>query len=392
MRILMLGTSFPRHRGSGIGRFVFELARALSAEHRVDVLTANFPHGEKYETMDGVEVHRFHYFLPSAMERLTYPGGLPDQLKVSWLARLQLPLFLVCYLIQCAIYMRKADAVVCNWIYTGTIMQLAMRLSFTTRCCVTVVRGSDMRLIEGGGLIAKIFLWTLKKCDAVCVVARDFVEELKEYGIDNVHFTPNGIHRQQFAVEQDAARQELSLGSESIVLYLGSLIDRKDVATLVAAMEGIDARLVVAGDGEQRECLERQASKNNINALFLGNIPVEKVPFWLAAADIFVLPSLYEGRPNALIEAMVAGKACIATDIQGTRELIEHGVSGYLFPPKDSEKLHQHLTELVSNFAKVKRFGVMARRKVQQEVPTWETCAENYQQVLTECCDSSMNM
>jgi hypothetical protein len=93
MRILMLGTSFPRHRGSGIGKFVFELARALSAKNEVEFLTANFPGGKHYEEMDGVAVHRFKYFLPGKLQRLTYPGGLPDQLKVSWLARLQLPLF-----------------------------------------------------------------------------------------------------------------------------------------------------------------------------------------------------------------------------------------------------------------------------------------------------------
>src|SRR6056297_3631847 len=128
MRILMLGTSFPRQGGSGIGKFVFELARALAREDKVEVLTAGFPGGRRYENMDDVRVHRFKYFLPGKFQYLTYPGGLPDQLKTSWLARLQLPLFLFCYVIQCAAHLKHADAVLCNWIYTATIMQVAQKI------------------------------------------------------------------------------------------------------------------------------------------------------------------------------------------------------------------------------------------------------------------------
>jgi len=384
MRILMLGTTFPRHRGSGVGKFIFELARALLPGNTVEVLTTHFPGGLKHERLDGVEVHRFSYFLPARFQRLTYPGGLSDQLKISWLARWQLPLFLACYVIHCARRMREADVVICNWVYTGTIMQLAARLSMARSGCIVVIRGSDMRLIERGGLISKLFIRTLKKADAVCVVARDFVETLASHGISNVHFTPNGIHVADFGVDPETARGKLDLNEKPVVLFAGSLIDRKDVATLVQAMRGIDAVLAVVGDGECRKKLEQQARDAGVDARFAGAIPVQDVSLWMAAATVFVLPSLYEGRANVLIEAMASRKTCIATNVKGSRELIVDGKSGFLIPIRSPEILHEKIQTLLCDTELRRQFEQASFERLRTIVPSWEESAANYLRIAEE--------
>jgi len=378
MNILMLGTTFPRRRGDGVGRFVFELARALARSNRVEVLTTRAPGASREEVLDGVRVRRFDYVRPARFQRLTYPGGLPDQLKTSWLARLQVPFFLGTYVVQCARRMRTADIVVCNWIYTGAIMQAAMRLSRVKRACIVIVRGSDMRLVEKGGFLSRVFLRTLRRADAVCVVARDFADTLRGYGITQVHFTPNGIQSAEFGLDRQAARHALKMGNRPVVLYVGSLIDRKDVATLVRAMQGVDAVLAIVGEGECRPHLEQLARDLQIEARFAGAVPAGEVPLWMAAATVVVLPSLYEGRANVLIEAMASGRACVATRIKGSRELIADGETGFLAPVRSPEALRRSIQRLLDDPELRQRFEAAAAERVRTLVPTWEQSAATY--------------
>ena len=383
MNILMLGTTFPRHENSGIGKFVFELARSLVAiGNNVNVLTTNFPGGKKNEIMKDVNVHRFNYVFPAKLQRLTWPGGLPDQLKISWLARVQLPFFILIYIMQCSLWLRKSDVVICNWIYTGTIMQLARILAWSRCPCLIVIRGSDMRMIESGGIISKLFLKTLKSADAVCVVAKGFVEPLKSLGVKNLFFTPNGIEKDDFSIDKELALKHLKLTDKPIVLYAGSLIDRKDVGTLVSAMDGVDALLVIVGDGERRIDLEKRTKSLSVDSLFVGEVKVSEMPYWMAAATVFVLPSLYEGRPNVLIEALASGKACIATNIKGTRELIRDGETGFLVEPKNIQSLHDKIILLLDNKDIRNKIEKAALQQLENIVPTWQVAASNYIEIL----------
>jgi len=385
MNILMLGTSFPRHKNSGIGKFVFELAKSLaSLGNDVNVLTTNFPGGNKKEIMSGVNVHRFNYFLPAKLQRLTWPGGLPDQLKISWLARIQLPFFLLVYIVQCALWLRKSDVVVCNWIYTGTIMQFARVFAWRHCPCLIVIRGSDMKMIESAGIISKIFLKTLKSADAVCVVAEGFVEPLQSLGVNNVYFTPNGIEKENFSIDKELAFKHLKLADKPIVLYAGSLIDRKDVGTLVEAMDGIDALLVIVGDGERRVALEKTAKLLSVKSLFVGEVDASEMPYWMAAATVFALPSLYEGRPNVLIEALASGKACIATNIKGTKELILDGKTGFLVEPQKVKSLHDKIELLLDNEQIRGEIEEASLKHLENIVPTWQAAASNYIKIIED--------
>ncbi len=388
MNILMLGVTFPRFKGDGTGKFVFELAKALVAQgETVDVLTSSFPGAIKNEVMDGVNVFRFKYFIPERLQRLTWPGGLPDQLKISWLARLQLPLFLFVYVLNCAKRLRKYDVVICNWIYTGVILQVACKIALKRMPHIIVIRGSDMRLIEKGGIISRVFIRALKKADAVTVVAKDFIRPLQNMGVENVYFTPNGVSVSR--VELEDAKKKLNINDDKKrVIYVGSLIDRKDVKTLVRAMKGVDAQLVIVGDGEQRITLEQEAKDNGVDIYFVGKVPAADVSLWLALSDIFVLPSLYEGRPNALIEALAMGKACIATNIKGTRELIEDKVTGFLFSPGDINKLHLIISELLEDITLRERISANAQQKVNNEIPDWKDAAQNYIGVMNKILKS----
>jgi len=232
--------------------------------------------------------------------------------------------------------------------------------------------------VEAGGFLSRVFLRTLRRADAVCVVARDFVDVLRGYGVARVHFTPNGIRSAAFELDRAAARRRLKVGDRPMVLFVGSLIDRKDAATLVRAMRGLDAVLAIVGDGPCRPQLEQLARDLEVETRFAGAVPAGEVPLWMAAATVFVLPSLYEGRANALIEAMAAGRACIATRIKGSRELIVDGESGFLVPVQSPDALQQGIRRLLDDPELRKRFEAAAVERVRTLVPTWEQSAARY--------------
>ena len=94
---------------------------------------------------------------------------------------------------------------------------------------------------------------------------------------------------------------------------------------------------------------------------FLGN--VADLPERLAATQIFVLSTHWEGMPLALVEAMTAGCACIATDVLGVREIIEHGRTGLLVPPGDAPALATALQRLLQDAAFAEQLGRTAREQ-----------------------------
>jgi glycosyltransferase involved in cell wall biosynthesis len=97
----------------------------------------------------------------------------------------------------------------------------------------------------------------------------------------------------------------------------------------------------------------------------------------LLESDIFVLPSRREGMPNALMEAMLLGLPCIATDISGCQDLIKHGESGLLVPPANVEKLADAITYLMNNPNEGKKMGTLARKTI-LELNTMEIVANQY--------------
>jgi glycosyltransferase involved in cell wall biosynthesis len=186
-------------------------------------------------------------------------------------------------------------------------------------------------------------------------------------GVDLAKFTPPS------AAERQAMRRAIGIeGREVVFMFLGRLVRDKGVAELLDAYERLrkdrpEARLVLVGDQEPE--LDPLPPETIVQ---LSSLPGVKVVGWttdvrsyLAAADVFVLPSYREGLPNALLEASAMGIPSIASDINGCNEVVERGKSGLLVRPKDVRELLQAMERLCETGQRAS-LGRAARRRAER--------------------------
>ena len=388
--VCMLTTSFPRFAGDLFGSFVFELARELVRQGLSVHVVAPHAHAvPRHEVLEGVQVTRFRYMLPTSWQRLAYGGGIPANLSRSWVARVQVPAFLFCFWWHVVRQSGTSRLFHCHWTISALVgLVVGRRASIPV---VLSVRGSDINVFARGylgALARKICL----RVDGVIAVSHDLARKLERGGVapDKIRVVGNGVHSRFSPLDRQTARRKLSLPSDAIVvLFVGLLVRSKGLSILLDAVEKLaDPRLLCAlvGEGPLREELgERAAQADFVSPILLcGRRSSEEVPVWMNAADIFVLPSLSEGRPNVVLEAQACGVPVIATDVGGTPELIDHGVNGHLVAPGDAESLADALTRLIGDEDYRSRLGRAARDRVETGGHTWEKAAERTSQIYEE--------
>jgi len=190
---------------------------------------------------------------------------------------------------------------------------------------------------------------------------------------EHLHYVPNGVPIAASPDRRHILRAQYGvLETAFLFVYTGRLHPVKDLGTLLDAVAALPAevrerlRLWIVGDGEEREPLESKQRALNLTETvrFLG--ARADVPEILAEADGFIMTSITEGLPMALIEAMAAGVPCVATAVGGIPELFE-GDAGLLAPARDATAIAARMTELVRDVAHRNRIIAHARAKVERD-------------------------
>ena len=189
-----------------------------------------------------------------------------------------------------------------------------------------------------------------------------------DFGVpeSKVRVVRNGVPLAAFDCSPDPVLRDMlgAGGTAPIVLTAARLHHQKGhVHLLEAAALVPEARFVIVGDGPERETLEALARTLGVESRvrFLGYR--EDIAQLLASCDLFVLPSLYEGLPISVLEAMAAGKPVIATAIGGTREAVIDGVTGLLVPPADSRALAAGIRRVIADGSLALRLGESGRAR-----------------------------
>ncbi len=210
---------------------------------------------------------------------------------------------------------------------------------------------------------------------AVCVSegVRRFSIEVAGLNPDRLTVIPNGVDQARFEGAQPLPRAQLGVSEDApLTLFVGRLVPQKGIEELLRAARVVSARrpfwrLLIAGDGPLRDrlaALSRDEPALAAAVRWLG--PRDDVPRLLRSADILVLPSLWEGMPNVVLEAMAAGLPVLGTQVEGTEELVVPGQTGWLVPPGDSEALAAALLEAIDNPTDLKARGERGRLRVRE--------------------------
>jgi sugar transferase (PEP-CTERM/EpsH1 system associated) len=217
-------------------------------------------------------------------------------------------------------------------------------------------------------------------------------DQLGRWLVDDVHIRAskvrvlkNGVDAQRFEPCGDRAARRASHGyaaDDIVVGTVGRLDPVKNQAALIEMLEALRAtqprlRLVIAGDGPERNTLARQVDGARLGdrASLLGQR--DDIPDVMRTFDIFVLPSLGEGMCNTILEAMAAGLPVVATSVGGNPELVADGVTGTLVPPRDADALASAVTRYAADERLRAEHGAAGRRRVLAEF-TLERMAERY--------------
>lgn len=174
----------------------------------------------------------------------------------------------------------------------------------------------------------------------------------------------NGVDTEKFgiSIDKNKVREKLGISADEVTCITVARLDgQKGMENLIgAAKKNPKIKFLIAGDGPLREELENK-SKDSENILFLGLR--RDIPELLKASDIFILPSLWEGFPNVVLEAMAANLPVIATNTSGTPEAVIDGETGMLVKPGDARQLAEAVKHMSSEPELMKEMGKRGRER-----------------------------
>lgn len=241
---------------------------------------------------------------------------------------------------------------------------------------------------------AAIRVRLLRRADAVVTVTpglRDIVA--REYGvpIPKISVIENGVDPALFQPsDRSGARSGLGLQKGPLVCFVGNLVRWQGLEALVVALKGIsaDVQCVIVGGGGEKPHLLQQAKALGIDdrIKFVGNVPHDLVPAYIAAADVCVAPFSYQRNARSgvsalkLYEYLACGRPVVVTAIPGARELVEGTGCGIVVPPDDSTALGSAIVRVIEN-PSFERAAIRASEQVRRD-RSWDRVAKDVARVL----------
>jgi glycosyltransferase involved in cell wall biosynthesis len=236
----------------------------------------------------------------------------------------------------------------------------------TRKKFVVTVHGSEVHeLANKPAIIRLATCFIVRRAEKVICVSEylaGVVSEQCRVDKRKVEIVDMGVELEEFhPVPKEVARQELLLseeGNRSFFVYVGNLNKVKGVAHLIEAVSLLKQRgrercfaVYVVGHGAEEQALKKRSYHLGIDHLvhFVGNQPPDRIPLWMAAADVVVVPSLAEGFGLVAVEAMACGRPVIASNTGGLAELINPGVNGALVEPGNALELSMKMEEFLDD-------------------------------------------
>ncbi|MCE8427887.1 MAG: glycosyltransferase family 4 protein [Candidatus Methanoperedens sp.] len=225
-----------------------------------------------------------------------------------------------------------------------------------------------------------IGLKTLKAANKIIAVSKRQKEDIirwagKEIEGENILYVPNGIYINEFndLKFNGESYQGYNFGNSPLVLGVGRLLPRKGFLYLIEAAKKVvkldpDVKFVIVGpDGGEMQNLIQKINENDLadNFFLLGTVPRNVLRYLYSCANIFVIPSFYEGLPTTLLEAMACGIPVIGSNIDGIQIVVENDRDGLLIPPGNADILADKICLLLRDKILADKLSRNAKKKVE---------------------------
>ncbi len=249
------------------------------------------------------------------------------------------------------------DIIDAHWIYPDCFAAVLLAKWFNKKVVISA-RGSDINAYTKLFLIRILIQYTLKQADAIIAVSHDLKNKIQEMGINEskIKVISNGVDTDQFRpLPKNQLEAVLPFEKKGrLILTVGALRKVKNQHLLIEAFSQIvsmenyeDLKLVIVGSGTQKHALKEQIYKLKLsNQIFLvGAVPNDRLVHWYNHADLFCLPSLNEGCPNVVLEALACHVPVVATNVGGIPDLISSENIGILADPGSLDSLKTSLIQ-----------------------------------------------
>ena len=234
---------------------------------------------------------------------------------------------------------------------------------------------NDMKLL----IYNMLDQFVLRMAGKTIAVSEAIKEDLIRHGVkeDRIEVITNAVNAPMNAREMKAVRLErravMNLSPKDFaVCYIGRLSAEKGLKHLITALSMIEAgaehvKLVIIGDGPQKQELKELAEKHRVGERVVFAGFQSDVEAWIPAMDAFILPSLTEGTPMALLEAMAYGLPSIASAVGGVPDIIDSGVNGILVSPGRPDELKDALLRIIEDAPLRKKLSAAARKRIRAD-------------------------
>ena len=388
-KILVLASTFPRWNNDATPRFVYDLSDRLASQYGIIVLAPHHNKAKKKEIMGKIDVRRFSYFKPESMQRLCYEGGMIPNMKKSFLALIQLPLFIISEFFSSYNLIKKENIsmIHAHWILPQGFVAVILKKIFGVPLLVTI-HGSDLFPLKNI-IFRSLQEFVLKNADFVTVNSAAAKSELSQrfpgYST-KIKVIPMGVDTRLFT--KRSLQKPKKYAKNKIILFVGRLSDQKGVQYLVDSMQYVtksdsDAKLLIIGSGPYESTLIQKTKKIGMwdYVEFLGPKSSKEIAGYYNFCDVFVLPSLSnntgtESLGLSLLEAMASGCAVIGTKVGGIPNVISNNHNGLIIGHKDALGLSKAMISILEDRKKAVKLGNNAEKFVKAryswEPITWE--------------------
>ncbi len=313
MKICFLTTSYDDKYG---GQHMYALTKGL-VEKGINVTTVvpSSKNSKSFEIKDNIEIHRFRYFIPQKYQKLTDGESILTQFKTSFISKLQVPLFLLFFIIETLKVAKKSDIIHANWTLSGIPGVVAKK-----------IYKKKLLLSEHGAGIRSmpkfINKWILRNLDAIISSADDQDDLIRHLGWKKkIYSTRNISDTQKFEKRVDKKKfiSEYNLKKDPVVTFMARLIPFKDPITFVKAVpivlkQNPKVKFLIVGDGPLKEELVDFVKYHNLEKNVFITGKRDDVNVILQSSTIFValspISNIFSG---GIREAMISKVPCIIT-------------------------------------------------------------------------------